>query len=45
MMFKKMLYKVLPVFTLALVFFADAATSTSTFFHHGEPDCPEELLK
>ncbi len=44
-MIKKMIYKVLPVFTLALVFFADAATSTSTLFHHGEPDCPEELLK
>ncbi|MBC6679662.1 cyclic lactone autoinducer peptide [Zhenpiania hominis] len=44
-MFKKMLYKVLPVFTLALVFFADTAANTSTFLHHGEPDCPEELLK
>ena len=44
-MFKKMIYKVLPVFTLALVFFADAATSTSTLFYHSEPDCQEELLK
>lgn len=44
-MFKKVVNKVLPVFTLALVMIADAATSTSTLIHHGEPDCPEELMK
>lgn len=44
-MFKKMLNVILPVFTLSLIALADMATSTSTFLHHGEPDCPKELLK
>lgn len=44
-MFKKIINSVLPVFALTLVALADMATSTSTFFHHGEPDCPEELMK
>ena len=44
-MFKKFIGSVLPAFTLALIAVADMATSTSTFFNHGEPDCPEELLK
>lgn len=44
-MFKKLMYSVLPVFTLVLVTVANTATSTTTLFHYGEPDCPEELLK
>lgn len=44
-MFKKMINAVLPAFALGLIAIADMATSTSTLLHHGEPDCPEELLK
>ena len=44
-MFKTLKKCTLPAIAMALMALTDMATSTSTFCHWGEPDCPEELLK
>lgn len=44
-MFKKINKYFLSVIAFAFILLADISTSTNTLFLHGEPDCPEELLK
>jgi len=44
-MFRKMSNLLLISMASFLVFIANTAVSTTSFFFHGEPDCPKELLK
>ncbi|NLD19874.1 MAG: cyclic lactone autoinducer peptide [Clostridiales bacterium] len=44
-MLKKFSAYLFSVMSLGLIAFADIATSANTILLHGEPDCPEELLK
>lgn len=44
-MLKRLNKYLFSIMAIGLISFADIATSANTIVLHGEPDCPEELLK
>lgn len=42
---KKILNLIFVSSACLLILVADLTMSTTSFFYHGEPDCPKELLK